>query len=308
MEHLLLFLKWPLKAIWTVLRWLGRALGALVIQPVLEQAHRYHLDLRRWQRRWVELTRGVDAQLLAASPYTSDYRDASYLLIRNSGESVIDELLLCAEAQNGKMKFQESIRLFRLEPGDVFKVTLRSFPIEAIWATESGIFSSYESTEIFPVRLVRDGQVEEFKPIAQRSYPTHVDHLNPGWQWWAGKLYNVKALEDAILDLKFRWAHRFCGQYGMLGFSSKDLLGDVLSSRRYRLLLGVLLYALMANRWMLTLVTWVPLVLRKKRLEFEIDSDMRDATEYVLRRGEGARPVRITRKTNTESPSASNCA
>ncbi|QDH28130.1 hypothetical protein [Burkholderia pseudomallei] len=275
----------------------------IVIQPVLEQAHRYHLDLRRWQRRWVELTRGVDTQLLAASSYTSDYRDVSYLLIRNSGESVIDELLLCAEAKNGKMKFQESIRLFRLEPGEVFKVTLRSFPIEAIWATESGIFSSYESTEIFPVRLARDGQIEEFKPMALRSYPTHVDHLNPGWQRWAGKLYNVKALEDAILDLKFHWAHRFCGRYGLLGFSSKDLLGDVLSSRRYGRLLGVVLYALMANRWMLTLVTWVPLVLRKKRLKFEIDSDMRDATEYVLRRGEGARPIRILRKADAASSS-----
>lgn len=308
MEHLLLFLKWPLKAIWTVLRWLGRALGAIVIQPVLEQAHRYHLDLRRWQRRWVELTHGVDTQLLSASPYTRDYRDVSYLLIRNSSESVINELLLCAEAQNGNMKFQESIRLFRLEPGDVFKVTLRSFPIQTVWATESGIFSSYESTEIFPVSLARDGQIEEFAPMALRSYPTLVDHLNPGWKRWGEKLYNVKALEDSILDLKFYWAHRFCGRYGLLGFSSKDLLGDVLSRRRYGLLPGVLLYALMANRWMLILVTWTPLVLRRKRLKFEIDNDMRDATEYVLRRGEGARPVRIIRKTDAESPSADDRA
>ncbi|MBC8726813.1 hypothetical protein [Paraburkholderia sp. UCT2] len=296
MEHLLLLLKWPLKGIWCVLRWLGRALGAVTIQPVLEQAHLYHLDLRKWQRRWTELTRGVDTQLLVASPYTRDYRGASYLLVRNSGESAIDELLLCAEAQNGKLKFQEFIHLFRLEPGDVFKATLPGFPLETLWADEDGIFASYESTEVFPIRLARDGNVEEFKPAALRSSPTHVDALNPGWQRWDGKLYNTRALEGAKQDLNIHLAYRFCGQYGLPGLNAKVLREEVLSCRRYWNLPGVLLYTLMANRWMLSLAIWTPLVLRRKRLKFVLDDDMRRATEYVLFRGEGARPIRVSRK------------
>ncbi|KVU09312.1 hypothetical protein WK62_05970 [Burkholderia ubonensis] len=296
MEHLLLLLKWPLKGIWGMLRWMGGILGAMTIRPVLEQAHRYHLDLRRWQRRWKELTRGVDTQLLTASPYTRDYRDVSYLLVRNSGESMIDELLLCAEAQNGKLKYQESIHLFRLEPGDVFKVILPRFPLETLWAEEGGIYTSYESTEVFPIRLTRDGQVEEFAAIARRYFPTHTDQLNPDWQRWGGKLYNTRVLEEAKRDLNIYWAHRLCGQYGLPGFNAKVLLEEMLSRRRYRNLPGVLLYALMANRWTLSLAIWTPLVLRRKRLEFVIDDDMRRATEYVLCRGEGARPIRISQK------------
>lgn len=296
MEHLLLLFKLPLKGIWSVLRWFGRALGAVTIQPVLEQAHRYHLDLRKWQRRWTELTRGVDTQLLVASPYTRDYRDASYLLVRNSSDSAIDELLLCAEARNGNLKFQEFIHLFRLEPGDVFKVTLPGFPLETLWADEDGIFASYESTEVFPIRLAREGNVEEFKPAAVRSSPTHVDALNPDWQRWGGNLYNTRVLEHEKQDLNIHLAYRFCGQYGFLGFNVKMLLQQVLSRRRYWNLPGVLLYALMTSRWMLSLAIWTPLVLRIKRLKFVLNEDMRRATEYVLFRGEGARPIRVSRK------------
>lgn len=293
-EYLLVLTKLPVKLTWAVLRWIGYALGSQTIAPVLKQSHQYHLDMRRWQARWTELARGVDIKLMTASLSTRDYRETTYLLIRNSGDSLIDELQLCAEAQRGKLKFQETIHLHRLEQGDVFKVMLPSFPLEELWTTKFGAHASYESTEIFPTRLTRENQIEEYSPHAMHCYPTHDDILNGRWQRWRGKLYSTKAIEDDMHELKMRLAWRFCGQFGLLGWHAGELFYDALCRRPYRCLHLVAMYALLTHRWILLSAVWTPLILRCRTLEFVFDEGLQPASNLVFRRGEGARPIRVT--------------
>ncbi|MGA7813946.1 hypothetical protein [Caballeronia sp.] len=269
-----------------VLRWIGYALGSQTIKPVLEQSQRYHLDLRRWQTRWTELARGVDTKLMTASSSTREYRETTYLLIRNSGDSLIDELQLCAEAQRGMLKFQETVHLHRLKPGEIFKIMLPSFPVEELWTTEAGVHASYESTEIFPIRITRETQVEEYLPHALRCHPTHDDSVNGGWQRWRGRLYSTKAIEDDMHELKMRLALRFCGQYGLLGWQAGELFYDALCRRLYRCLPRVTIYAVLTNRWILLSIIWMPLILRWRTLEFVVDDELRGASDLVFRRGD----------------------
>lgn len=92
---------------------------------------------------------------------------------------------------------------------------------------------------------------------------------------------------------------RFCGRFGLVGWNPWDFFGDVVEYRRYRYLPGVILYSALSSRWALTTAVWVPLIFRRRKLAFELDDDMRRASEYAFRRGKGARPIQATQ--NAES-------
>lgn len=85
--------------IWSLrkpLQWVWRKLvvlaGAWTVEPIFRQAHDYHLSLRRWQQRWVELADGVEYRLQTRSSFDEDGKAEQSVWIRNSGTVFIDEV------------------------------------------------------------------------------------------------------------------------------------------------------------------------------------------------------------------------
>lgn len=283
-------LRKPFMWVW---RKLVGLLGAWTIKPILRQAHEHHLALRRWQKRWVELAAGFEYKLLTHSPFDEDANREQSIWIRNTRNKVIDEMHFCVEAKLGKASYQVPLALYRLAPGCMARLALHGLPLESLTVHKEEIFSSYESIQVYPVRIVYLQQTEVYATSGIVWHSTYNDFLNSEWKRWDGRLYNVSAIAESRRELSMRLAHRLCWRHSLLGMDISGLLEQALRHRRYRRLPGVLALALASSKPVLTTIVWTRLLLRVERIAFECDQAMTAATEHVLHKGESARPVRV---------------
>jgi hypothetical protein len=283
-------LRKPLQWVW---RKVFGLLGAWTVEPIFRQAHDYHIALRRWQRRWVELTNGVEYKLHTRSSFDEGGNAEQSVWIRNAGKSVVDEIRFCVEAKLGSFSYQVPLTAYRLRPGCTARLALLGLPLQDLAVHENRVFSTYESLHIYPVRIVRDHQVEVYSTDGIAWHPTHDDYLNGEWKRWNGHLYNLKAIADSRRDNFLRLAHSLYGRHGFFGLDAPTLLAQALRTRRYRRVPGVLMFALVSCNPVLNAILWTRLLLRIERIAFECDPATTAATEHVLHKGDGARPVRV---------------
>jgi hypothetical protein len=283
-------LRKPLLWVW---RKLAGLMGAWTVEPIFRQSHDYHIALRRWQQRWVELADGVEYKLLTRSSFDGDETAEQSVWIRNSGETVIDEVQFCVDAKLGRVSYQVPLAVYRLQPGCLARLTLNGLPLQDLMVDQNAILTTYESVQVYPVRIVRNRQLEIYEDAGIAWHPTHDDFLNGEWQRWNGRLYNTKAIAESRRENRLRLAHFLCWRYGLLGFDAGTLLGQALRTRCYRSLPGVLMFGLVTSNPVINLVVWTRLLLRIERIAFECDPAMAAATEHVLHKGGSARPRRV---------------
>lgn len=286
--------------IWSLrkpLQWIGRRLvglaGAWTVEPIFRQAHDYHVALRRWQRRWVELADGVDYKLHTRSSFDEGSNAEQSVWIRNTGKAVVDEIRFCVEAKVGNFSYQVPLAAYRLRPGYTTRLTLPGLPLQDLAVHEDRIISTYESLHIYPVRIERDHQAEIYSTDGIALHPTYGDFLNGQWKRWNGQLYNLKAISDARRENLFRLAHSLSGRHGFVGLDAGTLLAQAFRAKRYWRVPGVLMFALVSCDPVLSVILWTRLLLRIEKIAFESDDATTAATEHVQRKGAGARPVRV---------------
>lgn len=286
--------------IWSLrkpLQWVGRKLinlaGAWTVEPIFRQAHDYHVALRRWQRRWIELAVDVEYKLHTRSSFDEGSHAEQSVWIRNTGKAVVEEIQFCVEARLGNFSYQVPLAAYRLRPGCMIQLALPGLPLQDLAVHRDHIISTYTSLHIYPVRIERDRQAEIYSTDGIAWHPTYDDFLNGQWKRWNGRLYNLKAIADARRENLFRLAHSLSGRYGFVGLDSRTLLAQALRARRYRRLPCVLTFALVSCDPVLNVILWTRLLLRIEKIAFECDEDTAAATEHVQRKGAGARPVRV---------------
>jgi hypothetical protein len=283
-------LRKPLVWVWRKLLGL---MGAWTVEPIFRQAHEYHITLRRWQQRWVELANGVEYKLLTRSSLDEDGKAEQSVWIRNTGKVVVDEIHFCVEAKLGSFSYQVPLAAYRLRPGCTARVALLGLPLQDLTVHENRLFQTYESVQVYPVRIVRDRQVEVYSTDGIAWHPTHDDYCNGEWMRWDGRLYNITAIADSRRENLLRLAHSLCWRHGFYGMDVPTLLAQALRTRRYRRLPGVLMFALVSCAPVLNAILWTRLLLRIERIAFECDPATTAATEHVLHKGDSARPVRV---------------
>lgn len=276
--------------------WLWRKLvsltGAWTVEPIYRQAHDYHLELRNWQLRWVELADGVEYKLITRSRFDEGENTEQSIWIRNSTTTLLNEIHFCVEAKLGNLSYQVPLVAYRLRPGCVARLALLSLPLEDLTVHHKRVFATYDSLQVYPVRIVRDDLIETYSTDGTVWHPSYDDILNGEWRRWAGRLYNVTAIADTRRDNFVRLAHVLCWRHGLWGTEAVSLLAQAWRTKRYRRLPGVLLFALLDHGPVLDMINWVRLLLRIDRIVFESDAATLAASEYVLHKGESARPVR----------------
>ena len=191
------------------------------------------------------------------------------------------------------MSYQIPLTVYRLQPGRVAKLALTGLPVEDLFVHEEGIYETYESIQVYPVRVVRDRHIEVYATAGIVQHPTHNDFLNGEWKRWNGRLYNTKALADARSDNLIHLSYSLCGRHGLIGFDAGTLLAQALRTRRYRNVPGVLMFGLASSRPILNIILWTRLLLRIERITFECDASMAAAAEHVMHKGRSAGPVRV---------------
>lgn len=285
--------------IWSLrkpLMWAGRKLlalaGAWTVEPIYRQAHDYHLELRNWQLRWVEMADGIEYKLHTRSSLDESDTTAQSIWIRNTGNAFVDEVHFCVEAKLGSLSYQVPLTAYRLKPGCMAKLLVQGLPLQDLAIHDNRIFASYESLHIYPVRIMRDHRIEAYSTEGTAWHPTHDDILNGEWKRWNGRLYSTKAISEARRDHFLRLAHAFCGRYGFFDIDASRMISQALRTRRYRRIPGMLVFALTTSKPVLSSIVWTRLLLRIERISFDCDASMLAAREYVLHKGEGARPVR----------------
>lgn len=279
------------------LQWAGRKLiglvGAWTVEPIFRQAHDYHVALRRWQRRWVELADGVEYKLHTRSSFDESSKAEQAIWIRNAGKAVVDEIRFCVEGKRGKFSYQVPLVAYRLKPGCITQLTLPGLPLEDLTVHEDRIISTYDSLHIYPVRIERDHYAEIYCTDGIGRHPTYGDYLTGQWKRWNGQLYNLKAIADARRETLFHLAHSFVGRHGFVGLDASTLLVQAFRSGRYRRVPGILVFALGSCDPILTVILWTRLLLRIEKIAFECDEATTNATEHVQHKGHSARPVRV---------------
>lgn len=285
---------WSLRkpVLWAWRKLLGM-MGAWTIVPIFQQAHNYHTELRRWQKRWVELVEGVEYQLHTRSSLDADASTEQWVWIRNTGKVVIDEIHFCVEAKLGSASYQVPLTSYRLQPACRTRLALVGLPLQDLIVHENSIFQTYESVHVYPARVVRNEQLEVYATGGVGWHPSYDNYLNGEWSRWDGRLYNLKAISDSRRDNLFRLAHSLCGRYDLFSLDLEVLLKQVLRSGRYRRLPGVLIFGLVSWTPILNAILWTRLLLRVERIAFECDPATVAATEHVLNKGAGARPIRV---------------
>lgn len=166
-------------------------------------------------------------------------------------------------------------------------------PLEDLIIHNDRVYPTYDSVSTYPVRIIRNHQVEIYSTDGMAQYPTYDDHLNGEWRRWDGRLYNIKAINELRREIFFRLAHFLCLRHGLFGLEFNMLLEQAMRSRRYRRLAGVMIFALLSYKPILNAIVWTRLLLRLERIVFECDPAMEKATEHVLDKGNGARPVKV---------------
>lgn len=276
--------------------WVGSKLlaltGAWTVEPIYRQAHDYHLALRDWQRRWVEMADGIEYKLHTRSSFDEGETTAQSIWIRNTGNAFVDEVHFCVEAKLRSLSYQAPLTVYRLRPGCTAKLSVQGLPLEDLAIHENRIFATYESLHIYPVRVIRNNRIEVYSTEGIAWHPTHDDVLNGEWKRWNGRLYNTKAIADACREHLMRLAYTFCGRHGFYDIDASQLISQALRRRRYRRIPGMLVFALASSKPVLSAIVWTRLLFRVERISFECDASMLAAREYVLRKGESARPVR----------------
>ncbi len=277
------------------LTWAGRKLlalaGALTVEPIYRQAHQHHLALKNWQRRWVEMADGIEYRLHTRSSFDEGNTD-QFIEIRNAGKTFIDEIQFCVEAKLGSLSYQVPLGVHRIRPGCTVIRAMHELPLQDLSIHENRIFATYESLHVYPVRIVRHHRIETYATDGIAHHPTHSDFCNIEWKRWNGRLYNTKVIADAFCENLIRLKHTFCGRYGFYDIDASRLISQALRAKRYRRIPGMLVFALASSKPILSTIVWTRLLLRIERLSFECDASMLAAQEYVLNKGEGARPVR----------------
>jgi len=285
---------WSLrKPILWVWRKLVSLMGAWTIAPIFRQAHDYHVSVRRWQLRWRELAENVEFQLHTLSSFDEDSNGKQSIWIRNSGQVLIEEVHFCVEAKLGSVSYQVPLAAYRLNPGCKAKLALAGLPLQDLIVHNDQIYTTYDSISTYPVRIIRNHQVEIYSTDGMAQHPTYDDYLNGEWRRWDGRLYNIKAINDSRRENFFRLAHSLCLRHGLFGLEFNMLLEQTMRSRCYRRLPGVMIFALISYKPILNAIVWARLLLRVERIVFECDPAMEKATEHVLDKGNGARPVKV---------------
>lgn len=280
----------PLLWIW---RKLVGLLGAWTVEPILRQSHDHHVALRRWQRRWVELAEGLDYKLLTRSSFEESGNAEQSIWIRNSSQTNIEEIHFCVDAKLGSASYQVPLAAYRLQPGCMARLALPGLPLQDLAVHEDGVFVTYDSVQVYPVRIVRGDKLEIYSTGGIAWHPTHDDYLNGEWKRWNGRLYSLKALADARHEYAMKLAHALCWQHGLFGMDAASLMAQALQARRYGRLPGVAAFAVLSRGSVLKLMHWTRLLLRVERIRFECDPAMAAATEHILKRGKSARPTRV---------------
>jgi hypothetical protein len=283
-----------LKSLLSAVLWLGGKAGAKIIQPVLEQSHNHYLDVRAWQRRWTELTFGIDYLLTCASITDDEGSEGTILWLRNSGDACVSVVDVFVEASSGKRKYPEHVTARDLAPGQASRFKLSNIPKRELWLdTDGGIQASYQSIAVSPIAITRNGSVEEFERRNVGMHPTHIDQLNGSWTNWGGRRYNTSAIRDAMRTRRMSLTWALCGQDGLLSLKPSELWKQAVRRGRWSRLPRIMLLGCISQRIPVALMVWVPLLLRRHRISFEPDELETRATQHVLSRGEGPRPTRI---------------
>lgn len=268
-------------------------LGRWTVAPIYRQAHEYHCALRQWQRRWVELANNVEYKLYTFSSFDEVENAEQSILIRNCGHSIIEEVHFCVEARLSTFSYQVPLTAFRLRPQCTVILNLAGLPLQDLMIRNENIVPTYESIQVYPVRIVRNRQTEIYSTGGRQCHPSHDDHLNGDWVRWEGKLLNIKAIADERGEVLIRLAHRLCWRHGLYWMDIGALLSQAIRRRKFARLPGVLAFAVLSTKPCLNAVLWIRLLLRLDRIKFEDDPAMKEASEYVLHKGESAGPVRV---------------
>lgn len=283
----------PIAWVW---KKLAALLGRWTVEPIYRQSHEYHVALRRWQKRWVEMADAVEYKLHTRSSFDGDGLGEQSIWIRNSGVTVIDEIHFCIEAKHGNLSYQVPQSVYRLRPGCIARLALPGLPLQDLFVRNDGIFSTYESIQVYPVRIERNCQTEMYSTNGAVWDPTHDDVLNGEWTLWNNRLFSIKAIGDARREYFLRLGHTLCWRHGLFGFDAGTLLTQAIRRRHFQSLAGAVIFTILTWRPILKAIHWTRLLLRIERIDFELDPSMAAASEYVMHKGESAAPSNVIRR------------
>jgi hypothetical protein len=236
-----------------------------------EVSHQEHLKRFQTGRNFHELGEFFEFDLHLECNYVSNSTvPMSFLILRNRTERAFDRVEILVQASAAYVKYQDFTTL--IDVGETpFVVYLPRIHLKEVEFTNSNrIITSYN--EVTVTAFIHDGSISGHQSKAQSSSicPTYTEFLNSRWDKKWGTVWNLDYIESRKIDLRHtlqfflvtrnQWPME--GEPRHLGFRIYKLL---------RLMIGAPLFRVLNRDWIISTIFWLPLILRRRKLEPKAD-------------------------------------
>lgn len=189
----------------------------------------------------------------------------SFIILRNKSDKKFSRVELLVEADAGYVKYQDFTTLVDIESTPLV-VNLPRIPLKEIEFTSNNrIVTTYKNVRV-KIKII-DDSVSEYDSSAE-SYeisPSYTEFLNSRWDKKWEFVWNLDFIESSKTDLK----HKF--QFYLITRNKWPISGEPKNIfyqlyKVIRLLVGMPLFKILSNKYVLPIMFWVPIFLRLKKL------------------------------------------
>lgn len=189
----------------------------------------------------------------------------SFVILRNKSDRIFERVELLIEADAGYVKYQDFTTLIDVGETPIV-VNLPRIPLKEIEFTSNNrIITSYKSAKVKIVIPDQSLSERESKSESHAISPTYTEFLNSRWDKKWDTVWNLDYIESCKTELR----HKL--QYYLVTRNKWPVSGDPRSKvfqiyKLIRLLLGAPLFKLLSYERAISVIFWVPIFLRIKKL------------------------------------------
>jgi hypothetical protein len=229
-------------------------------------SHEEHLKRFRTGKRFDELGRFFEFDIHLECNYLSNSTiPMSFIIIRNKSEKKFSRVELLVEADAGYVKYQDFTTLIDIESTPLV-VNLPRIPLKEIEFTSNNhIVTTYKDIRI-KIKII-DDSINEYDASAE-SYainPSYTEFLNSSWDKKWESMWNLDYIESNKNEIR----HKL--QYHLITRNKWPISGESTnifyqSYKILRLLVGMPLFKVLSNKYVIATIFWVPIFTRLKKL------------------------------------------
>ncbi len=189
----------------------------------------------------------------------------SFIIIKNKSKKLFKKVDLFVEADADYVKFQDYTRLVDLGETPLI-IYLPKIPLKEVkFTNDNKINTPYSRVkvklEIFDESLTESEAISESRAIT----PSYTEFLNSRWDKKWGAVWNLDYIESSKRDLKNLIKYHLISKHrSFIFYNAKNKITQII--RLPVLLFGSLLFKVLSYPRFISIIFWVPIFFRLKKL------------------------------------------